>query len=104
MDVFADLDRTVLQSLQMPDDAKTYYTPVGGSRGKLDDVIFRAPVTPVVGDDLIFEGTGPQFSVHRDDAPKLAQHDLFERAGVRYVVKTVDKDEGSLWVAFCRLE
>ena len=101
---FASLDRAILQTLQMPDDEKTYYTPVGGPRVKLDDVIFRSPTTPVVGDDLIFEGVGPQFSVHREDVPNLAQNDLFERAGVRYVVKTVDKDESYLWVAHCRLD
>lgn len=99
---FAALDRTVLQTLQMPDDAQTYYQPVGGSRRKLDDVIFASPAAPVVGDDLIFEGTGPQFSVHRDDCPNLDQGDIFERAGVRYVVTTVDRDEGYLLIAHCR--
>ena len=86
------------------DDRLIYYTPLSGSRVNLPLAIFRSPVTPVVGDDLIFEGTGPQFSVHRDDAPDLAQGDLFERAGVRYVVKTVDTDEGYMWLAHCRLD
>ena len=100
---FSVIDRTVLQTLQAPDDATIYYTPVGGSRTKLDDAIFRSPTTPVIGDDLQFEGVGPQFSVHSDDVPDLAQDDIFERATVLYTVKSVDKDEGTMWIAFCRL-
>ncbi len=103
MDIFSELDRTVLQTLQMPDDETIFYTPLGGSRVALDDAIFRSPVAPITGDDLIFEGTGPQFSVHRDDVPNLVQGDLFERATVIYVVKSVDKDEGYMWLAYCRL-
>ena len=103
MDIFADMERIVSQTMQTEDDSTIYYTPLGGSRVKQDDVIFRSPVVPVVGDDLIFEGTGPQFSVLRLDVPNLAQGDLFERAGVIYVVKTVDKDESYRWTAYCRL-
>jgi len=100
---FSAVDRTVLQTLQTPDDATIYYTPSGGSRVKLDDAIFRSPTAPVEGDDLIFEGTGPQFSVHREDAANLAQGDVFERASISYAVSRVEKDEGFMWIAFCRL-
>ena len=100
---FSAIDRVVLQTLQTPDDAQTYYTPVDGQRRQITDVIFQSPSTPVVGDDLIFEGVGPQFSVHRDDIPNLAQGDVFQRAGVAYVVTTVDRDEGSMLTAHCRL-
>lgn len=100
---FSHLDRVILQTMQMPEDAETYYTPVGGSRVKLDDVIFRSPEVPVEGDDLVFEGVGPQFAVHREDCPNLAQGDRFERAGVQYVVTTVRRDEGYLRLAMCRL-
>lgn len=96
------MDRLVLQTLQMPDDAQTYYMPVGGSKRKLTDVIFRSPSTPVIGDDLQFEGVGPQFSVHREDVPDIAQGDVFARAGVGYIVTSVDRDEGFLWIAHCR--
>lgn len=94
----------MLQHLQTPDDSKIYYTPVGGSRRKLDDVIFRSPSAPVESDDLIFEATGPQFAVHADDCPDLANGDVFERAGKKYVVNDSNKDESFLWVAFCRLK
>jgi len=100
---FSALDRTVLQSLQMPDDATTYYTPVGGSRVALTDVIFRSPAAPIEADDLVFEAVGPQFSVHRADVPNLAEGDIFERATVNYVVTDVIKDEGFMWFANCRL-
>lgn len=89
---------------QTPDDADTiYYTPAGGSRVKLDDAQFHSPTTPVVGDDLVFEGVGPQFHVLRDEVPDVAQDDVFEHATVLYTVKSVDKDESSIWIAFCRL-
>jgi hypothetical protein len=100
---FAALDRTILQSLQMPDDASTYYTPLAGSRTALEDVIFRSPHEPITGTDLVFEGVGPMFSVHREDCPNLGEGDAFERASVLYVVTEVDKDEGYMWVAHCRL-
>jgi hypothetical protein len=102
-DIFSDLDRAVLQSLQTSDDATIYYTPVGGSRRQLDDVIFRSPSAPIEGADLVFESVGPQFSVHVDDVPDLAQGDLFERAGTKYVVKSVSRDEGYMRIAHCRL-
>lgn len=101
---FSAADRAVLQTLQMPDDAKTYYTPVGGRKRKLDDVIFRSPNTPIVGNDLQFEGVGPQFAVHREDVPNLAQGDKFLRASVGYIVTSIDKDEGFMLIAHCRLE
>ena len=92
-----------MRTLQAPDDATIYYTPAGGSRGKLDDAIFRSPTIPVEGADLIFEGVGPQFSVHRDDVADLAQGDVFERDSVLYTVTSVGKDEGFMWIAYCRL-
>lgn len=100
---FSALDRTVLQTLQMPEDATIYYTAVEATRKKLTDVIFRSPAEPIIGDDLQFEGVGPQFSVHRDDCPDLAQGDIFERDDVEYIVTEVIKDEGYIWVAHCRL-
>lgn len=99
---FSHLDRVILQTLQMPDDATIYYKPVGGARVKLDDAIFRSPDTPIEGDDLIFEGTGPQFAVHREDCPSIAQGDTFERSGKKYTVTTVRRDEGFLFIAMCR--
>lgn len=101
--VFSDADRVVLQSLQLPDDASIYYTPAGGSRVKLDDVIFRSPDTPIVGDDLMFEGVGPQFAAHVEDVPDLGHDDLFERAKVIYVVNNIGRDEGFIRFAHCRL-
>ena len=101
---FSAVDRIALQLLQMPDDATIFYTPLGGSRVKLDDAIFRSPTTPIIGSDFVFEGVGPQFSVHSDDVPLLQQDDKFERATVVYIVKTVDKDETSMWIAHCRLD
>lgn len=99
---FSHLDRVILQTLQMPDDATIYYRPVGGARLKLDDAIFRSPDAPVEGNDLIFEGVGPQFAVHREDCPTLAQGDIFERAGNQYVTTSVRRDEGFMFVAMCR--
>lgn len=102
---FSGTDRKILQTLQMPDDTDTYYTPLAGGRVLLPDVIFRSPDEPVIGQDLVFEGVGPMFTVHRDDCPNLAQGDTFERTipGTTYTVKTVTKNEGFLWVAHCRL-
>lgn len=100
---FAAVDRIALRTLQMPDDASIYYIPDGGNKRKLDDAIFRSPDNPVESADLIFEGTGPQFSVHREDAPNLASGDVFIRAGTEYVVKSIGRDEGFMFVAFCRL-
>ena len=100
---FAQLDRDILRGLQTPDDATIYYTPAGGSQAKLDDAIFRSPDTPIIGTDLEFEGVGPQFAVHGEDCPDLAQGDAFQRAGVDYEVTEVHKDEGFLWLADVRL-
>lgn len=99
---FSALDRAVLQTLQMPEDGEVYYQPVGGSRRQLDDVIFTSPEAPIDGEGLRFEGVGPQFHVHRDDCPSLAQGDIFERAGVKYVVTSVRRDEGYMRIAMCR--
>jgi len=101
---FSAVDRSVLQHLQTPDDAKTYYQAGGsGRKRRITDVIFSSPDTPVIGSDLMFEGVGPQFAVHRDDITNLAQNDVFIRAGVRYTVKNIKKDEGFMLIAFCRL-
>ena len=98
------MDRTVLQTLQLPDDAQIYYTAVGGTRVQQADVIFESPDTPVVGDDLMFDGVGPMFAVHKSDIPGLARDDIFERAGVKYIVTLVRRDEGFMLYADCRLD
>jgi hypothetical protein len=84
-------------------DAEILYTPVGGAQKAVPEAMFRSPDTPVIGDDLQFDGVGPTFYVHAADCPNLNNGDLFTRAGVVYVVTGTNKNEGYLWRAFCRV-